>query len=117
MTLADAADILGERPIALGRELTKRHQEIIRGTASEVRTQIWQPKGEITVIIGPENKPDSAHDQFADATAVAMAVERFGQLTNTGHSRRAAMTEAAKAFDLPARLVYAAVEAAKKSGQ
>ena len=117
MTLADAGDILGDRPIALGRELTKRHQEIIRGTASEVRTQIGQPKGEITVIIGPENKPDSAHDQFQGATAVAMAVERFGQLTNTGHSRRAAMTEAAKAFDLPVRLVYAAVEEAKKSGQ
>ena len=116
LTLADAVAILGERPIALARELTKRHQEIIRGTASEVLAQIGQPKGEITVIIGPETLPDSSHDQLRDQTVVAMAVERFGQLTNTGHSRRAAMTEAARTFDLPVRMVYAAVEDAKKSG-
>ena len=116
LTLADASAVLVDRPIALARELTKRHQEIIRGTASEVLAQIGQPKGEITVIIGPKNSTDLSHDQLRDEKAVAMAVERFGQLTNTGHSRRAAMTQAARTFDLPVRMVYAAVEDAKKSG-
>jgi 16S rRNA (cytidine1402-2'-O)-methyltransferase len=116
LTLADAHVVLGTRPIALGRELTKRHQEVIRGTANEVLQQIGEPKGEITVVIGPENTSNSSHDQIYDERAVAMAVERFGQLIDTGHSRRAAMTQAARTFDLPVRLVYAAVEDAKKSG-
>jgi hypothetical protein len=46
---------------------------------------------------------------------VADAVEMFGRLTNSGRSRRAAMSEAARAFSVPARVVYAAVEEAKKS--
>ena len=46
---------------------------------------------------------------------VAMAVDRFGQLTNLGRSRRQAMTEAARAFDVPVRVVYAAVEAKKSA--
>ena len=36
-TLKAAADILGDRPIMVGRELTKLHQEFLRGTASEPR--------------------------------------------------------------------------------
>jgi len=42
-------------------------------------------------------------------------VEMFGRLTNTGLSRRAALSQAARAFSVPARVVYAAVEVAKKS--
>jgi 16S rRNA (cytidine1402-2'-O)-methyltransferase len=119
LTLADAGEVLGDRPIALGRELTKRHQEIIRGTAGEVLAQIGPPRGEMTVIIGPDNRHGSANDQSRRDNGeerVAMAVVRFGQLTNIGRSRRAAMTEAARAFDLPVRVLYAAVEADKKSG-
>jgi len=47
--------------------------------------------------------------------AVADAAEMFGQLTNSGLSRRAALSEAARTFSVPARVVYKAVEEAKKS--
>jgi 16S rRNA (cytidine1402-2'-O)-methyltransferase len=115
-TLSDAIDILGDRPIMLARELTKRHQEFIRGTAGTVLEGLGHPKGEITVVIGPVVIVDVSNDQITAAPALAMAVERFGQLTERGRTRRAAMSEAAKAFDLPVRVVYAAVEEAKKSG-
>jgi 16S rRNA (cytidine1402-2'-O)-methyltransferase len=116
-TLSDADKILGERQIILGRELTKRHQEFIRGTAAAVMAQIRQPKGEITVVIGPDNTPDMLFAQLTARPGIADAVIRFGQLTDSGRSRREAMTEAAKAFNLPVRVVYAAVEDAKKSGE
>ena len=117
VTLSEARLMLGERQIMVGRELTKRHQELLRGTAGAVLDRIPEPKGEFTVVIGPANMHDLLNDQQKDVNSVADAVEMFGRLTNTGLSRRAALSQAARAFSVPARVVYAAVEEAKKSGE
>lgn len=43
----------GEREIVIGRELTKMHQQVIRGTVDELRRDITEPlRGEVTVVIG-----------------------------------------------------------------
>ena len=115
VTLSEARDILGERPIMIGRELTKRHQELLRGTSGALLDHISEPRGEITVVVGPIITHDPLNDQQLATDAVAAAVEMFGRLTNTGLSRRAALSQAARAFSVPARVVYAAVEVAKKS--
>ena len=107
VTLSEARLMLGERQIMIGREL-------MRGSTGAVLDRMSEPKGEITVVIGPANTHDLLNDQ-PNGNAVADAVEMFGRLTNTGLSRRAALSEAAKAFSVPARVVYAAVEEAKKS--
>jgi 16S rRNA (cytidine1402-2'-O)-methyltransferase len=114
-TLSEMGVLLGDRPIMLARELTKRHQQFIRGTAGAVLDQIGHPKGEITVVVGPETTANVSFDRCWTRADLTRAVVRFGQLTDLGRSRREAMTEAAKAFDLPVRVVYAAVEEAKKS--
>jgi 16S rRNA (cytidine1402-2'-O)-methyltransferase len=54
-TMKDIVEILGaERPIVLARELTKVHEEFIRGSAAQVlaRTQAHELRGEITLLIG-----------------------------------------------------------------
>jgi 16S rRNA (cytidine1402-2'-O)-methyltransferase len=54
-TMKDIVELLGsERPVALARELTKVHEEFIRGSAAEVlrRVQEQELKGEITLLIG-----------------------------------------------------------------
>jgi 16S rRNA (cytidine1402-2'-O)-methyltransferase len=54
-TMKDIVELLGaERPVALARELTKVHEEFIRGSAGEIlqRVQEHELKGEITVVIG-----------------------------------------------------------------
>jgi len=54
-TMEDIVEILGpEQPVVLARELTKIHEEFIRGTATEVlaRTQAQELRGEITLLIG-----------------------------------------------------------------
>jgi 16S rRNA (cytidine1402-2'-O)-methyltransferase len=53
-SLADAEAILGDRPVAVCRELTKLHEEVIRGRLSEVRTHFdaVAPRGEFTLVIG-----------------------------------------------------------------
>lgn len=50
-TLADIRDVLGDRRIAVCRELTKLHEEIFRGTVSEAITHFTAPRGEFTLVI------------------------------------------------------------------
>jgi len=54
-TMRDVVELLGAaRPVVLARELTKVHEEFVRGSAAEVlaRVQVKEPKGEITLLIG-----------------------------------------------------------------
>lgn len=53
-TLQDIADIFGARPLVIGRELTKMHEEILRGFAPELCTQLQTRdiKGEVALLVG-----------------------------------------------------------------
>lgn len=54
--LKDACEVLGpERPVAVCRELTKKFEEVVRGTLAEAvaRFERQAPRGEITIVIGP----------------------------------------------------------------
>jgi 16S rRNA (cytidine1402-2'-O)-methyltransferase len=52
--LGDIELVLGERPVAVARELTKRFEEVVRGPVGEVRQHFAQvaPRGEFTVVVG-----------------------------------------------------------------
>jgi 16S rRNA (cytidine1402-2'-O)-methyltransferase len=51
-SLAILAEVLPERRLALARELTKVHEEVLRGTAAEVLTALGEPvRGEITLVL------------------------------------------------------------------
>lgn len=53
-SLADIRAVLGDRPIAAARELTKMHEEILRGTVSSVEAhfRLEEPRGEFTLVVG-----------------------------------------------------------------
>lgn len=60
-TLKDLMDVLGDRRIAIGRELTKIHEEVFRGTISQAIQHFTIPIGEFTLVIegrGKKEKPD-----------------------------------------------------------
>jgi len=111
-TLKAASNILGDRPIMVGRELTKVHQEFLRGTASELATKLKdEARGEFTVVIGPMTKI-AAPAKAPPDDAIA---DLFGQITNNGQSsRRQAITATAKHFGIAAKQVYAAIERVKQ---
>ena len=115
VTLAEVGAVLGERQIIVGRELTKRHQEFLRGSATTLAEKLSDAKGEITVVVGPINTQTPLNDQEQAVDAVAEAVAMFGRLTNNGRTRRQALSEAARTFSLPVRVLYTAIEEAKKS--
>jgi 16S rRNA (cytidine1402-2'-O)-methyltransferase len=109
-TMEEASHILGDRPIVVGRELTKAHQEFIRGTALKLAKQFGDPRGEYTVVVGPsvESKPKAATGD--DATIVA----DFCYSTEVdGNTRRAAINAVAKKHRLSSRVVYQIVERSK----
>jgi 16S rRNA (cytidine1402-2'-O)-methyltransferase len=57
--LRETVDVLGpDRPVVVGRELTKKFEELVRGTAREVleRFERQAPRGEITLMIGPVDR-------------------------------------------------------------
>jgi 16S rRNA (cytidine1402-2'-O)-methyltransferase len=111
-TLKAVGDILGNRPIMVGRELTKVHQEFLRGTASELAVGLKDGgRGEFTVVIGPMTNSVLSIEVPSDE-AIA---ELFGHITNSGgFSRRQAVNATAKHFAIAARYVYAAIERTKK---
>ena len=52
--LEQAVEVLGERPIALLREMTKLHEQVLRGTAAELLGSLSRPpRGEITLVFAP----------------------------------------------------------------
>jgi 16S rRNA (cytidine1402-2'-O)-methyltransferase len=80
-TLNDLERTLGgDRQIALCRELTKMHEQTIRGTAAEVRSELADPaRGEITVVI--EGRPADAPVEDIDLGALVVEWQREGLST------------------------------------
>jgi 16S rRNA (cytidine1402-2'-O)-methyltransferase len=75
--LADIAEVLGDPPVALARELTKIHEEVLRGRATEVAAAIAERggvKGEITLVVAPTEPSELIDDaEVEEALAVALA--------------------------------------------
>jgi 16S rRNA (cytidine1402-2'-O)-methyltransferase len=82
-SLRSLADAAPERRVAVCRELTKRFEEVVRGSAAEVSLHFEQaPKGEITLVLGPGN--GSAAAEEGDALAAV------AELVGAGFPRRQA---------------------------
>jgi len=109
-TMEEVGDKLGHRPIVVGRELTKAHQEFVRGTAVELAKLFGEGRGEYTVVVGPSSMPPDTAAPTDDDAVVA----DFCYSTEViGNSRRAAISAVAKKYRLPSRVVYRIVERSK----
>jgi 16S rRNA (cytidine1402-2'-O)-methyltransferase len=99
-TLADLAGVLGPRPAAVTRELTKMHEEVRRGTLPELAAQYAaedQPRGEITLAVGPPAETET------DFTAVDAALDKALEFMPV----RAAVDLVSEILKAPRREVYA----------
>jgi 16S rRNA (cytidine1402-2'-O)-methyltransferase len=99
-SLADMSEALGSRRLVLARELTKIHEEFLRGTAGEIRENLaarGSIKGEITVQIAPSPGQNEIEDP---AREIARLEEEEGL------SRMEAIKSVAKRTGVPKREVY-----------
>ena len=98
-SLQDIEAELGLRPMVLARELTKIHEEFLRGSAAEIHAVLSARdsiKGEITLVIG----------RAASQTSNADPLDELAQLEAQGMARMDAIKLAAKRLGLPKREVY-----------
>jgi 16S rRNA (cytidine1402-2'-O)-methyltransferase len=102
-TLADAAEILGGRSAVVAREITKIHEEFLRGTLGELRDAARQrePRGEITLLIGPETEEQA---RVVHAVSLRKRVEQLE--AELGLDRKAALKQAARERGLGKREAY-----------
>ena len=112
-SLKDAVTAIGgDRQGAICREMTKRYEETIRGTLSELHD--WSVShevlGEITLVIAGAPVGDAA------ATSADM-VARVREYESAGMDRKGAIATVAEEFKIPKKIVYAAVVDANKMSQ
>jgi 16S rRNA (cytidine1402-2'-O)-methyltransferase len=112
-SLSDCVNVFGaDRQAAICREMTKRYEETIRGTLSELSqwAQANEILGEITLVIA------GAVTDSASLTAADM-VGRVREFESAGMDRKTAIATVAEEFGIAKRLVYAAVVDANKMSQ
>ncbi|MDD6215096.1 MAG: 16S rRNA (cytidine(1402)-2'-O)-methyltransferase [Firmicutes bacterium] len=102
-TLKDMYNILGDRKIALVRELTKLHEEVVRTTLSAAQTlyKDKSPKGEFVIIIEGAEKQEP--ENWWDGISVAEHIEKY---ISSGDDPKDAVKKTAKDRGIPKREAY-----------
>ena len=98
-TLADMVDLLGSRDAAVGRELTKRYEEVIRAPLEKLArryTDAPAPRGEIVIVVGPPKAEPFDETSLDDVLSQVLP----------HHSLRDAVDRVTADTGLPRRTVY-----------
>ena len=101
--LSDLLAVLGDRRIAVCRELTKLHEEVFRGRISEAIAHFPEPRGEFTLVVAGAPQPAEATEAAAPTEDV---LAELRQLREQGVAPRQAVTQVAQRLGLPRRQVY-----------
>jgi 16S rRNA (cytidine1402-2'-O)-methyltransferase len=103
-TLQSLATIDANRPVAVCRELTKLHEEVVRGTAQQLaaRYAAEPPRGEVALVIG-------AASRQPDADRTGEAVAALSKLVDAGAKPRRAAAVVASLTGVPANTLYRAL--------
>ena len=114
-TLADALDVLGNRPAAVARELTKLHEEIARGSLRELAQRLGTSspvRGEMVLLIsgaGADEAPATGDSEPASSRLI----ERVSELEREGLEAKAALKQAARELGMKRDEAYRLVAAQK----
>ena len=103
-SLTDCYEILGDRQATIAREMSKMHEEIVRGSLSDISQNYSKikVKGEIVLVI--ERGKDQA---FKHESAPQLSIgQRVAQLEEEGHDPKAALKKAAKEFRMSKSEAY-----------
>ncbi|MCX5992123.1 MAG: 16S rRNA (cytidine(1402)-2'-O)-methyltransferase [Chloroflexi bacterium] len=108
-SLNDMAQVLGNRRIAIVRELTKIHEEVFRGSISKAVDHFQQPRGEFTLVIEGEKE--------AEKPVLTSDIEQeLCQLQNQGITAREAVKRLSLTTGLTRRELYQAWLKLKSNG-
>jgi 16S rRNA (cytidine1402-2'-O)-methyltransferase len=97
-TLCDIAEILGDRRIAVCRELTKVHEEVFRGKVSQAREHFTEPKGEFTLVTEGKVREEAEVTKEHEV--------KLQELYQQGIGAKEAISQLSKVTGLPKRKLY-----------
>ncbi|MCX7911518.1 MAG: 16S rRNA (cytidine(1402)-2'-O)-methyltransferase [Dehalococcoidales bacterium] len=100
-SLRDILATLGDRHLAVGRELTKMHEEVFRGTVSEAIAHFSRPRGEFTLVI--EGRRTTEKPRITGEIE-----DRLRRLYLSGAKAKEAVAAVAADTDIPKKELYAA---------
>ena len=98
--LQSCLDVLGDRHICIARELTKVHEEFIRGTISEILPIASELKGEIVVVI------EGNQDDYEKDVDMGQILNMVNASIESGMSTSAAIKEVAKQTGISKNQIY-----------
>lgn len=106
--LAEARDVLGDRPAFLGREMTKTHEEFLSGTLAELAESFAgrEVRGEVAFLVAGAGARASAGVQDAEIAAAGAPERRVRDLVAAGVDRREALRRVARETGLSRRDLY-----------
>jgi len=107
-TLADLAANMPERRVALCRELTKLHEEVVRGPVAELSARAGELRGEVTLVIA-----GTTADKLAPELDPDELDEAIEELLAQSHSVRDVVQLLLERSGMPRQLLYARVQAAR----
>jgi 16S rRNA (cytidine1402-2'-O)-methyltransferase len=112
-SLTDCAEVLGNRRAAVARELTKMHEEVVRGTLRELAEKYAEnpTKGEIVLVI---NRQENNQGKTESANQKSIG-ERVSELESEGSDRKTALKKAAKEFGMSKSEAYRILQTEKNS--
>jgi 16S rRNA (cytidine1402-2'-O)-methyltransferase len=111
-TLAELRDALGDVVVAIGRELTKAHEELVVGPISGYLAHIQEGRGEYTIVVQLPDRRAEAVEAPDDETLS----NEFGLMTdNKSVAPRERVRALAKKYNLSTRDVYQRLERRKKT--
>lgn len=107
-TLEDILEVFGNRPAVIAREVTKIHEEFLRGYVEELLAAARKkpPRGEMTLLIGP---PDERAERIVNETStnhVSMARHVEEIMNERGMDRKTALKQAARERGITRRAAY-----------
>lgn len=116
-TLEDLQRTLGDREVLIARELTKLHEQLVRGPISTVLAAIADPIGEYTVVVFPPTGEARGEQISSETITSASLYAEFSASTrNSAMTRRQAIAALSRKYRLPAGEVYEKLEQGKRSG-
>ena len=111
-TLEDVLESLGDRQLVLAREVTKLHEEFLRGPVSEVLVTLKSKpvKGEITLVLGPA---DEHAERATPAPEQSIRQDVTRAMSEQGIDERAALKSVAKARGISKSEAYRLLQSEK----
>lgn len=103
-SLVDLLAELGDRQVAVCRELTKLHEEVFHGLISQAIEHFQAPRGELVLVV--RGSEPSAGKPGPSPAAIEEASTRLERLRESGVRSRDAVAQVAAAMELPRNTVY-----------